>query len=84
MGTNHAILPDDAVVENCSPDSDKSVIADGAPMQHCLMADRDAISNRQGNTGIGMQDAAVLDVGAGTDCDWLGLVASDCGPEPHV
>ena len=64
-------------------DADEALVLDGAGVDHGHVADGDVGANREGETGVDVEDAAVLDVGAGADVDG-GQVGADDGVVPDA
>jgi hypothetical protein len=54
-----------------------------APVHDCLVADDAVIADYRWVTGVGVQHAAVLDVGPGSDTDGL-RIAAQHGPVPDA
>ena len=61
----------------------KGVRADGAAVQHHLVADRAVLADRERVAGIDMEDAAVLDIAAFADLDDV-VVGPQDGAEPDA
>ena len=69
------------MIEHDRLDADEAPVADRAAVQDDRVAHRDIVAERQGNTVIGMQDRAILHVGACPDHDRI-VVSSDHDVEP--
>jgi hypothetical protein len=69
-------------IEHHRLDADQRSLSDAAAVQHHHVADRDFRFEDQRDTGIRMQDRAVLDVRPRADDDRL-VVAADDAIEPH-
>src|SRR5712692_6928699 len=74
-GGYEAAAPDDGVVHDDGADADERSVADGAAVEHRLVADRDVFPELEGNARIGVQDRGVLDVGAFADGDGVAVAA---------
>ena len=61
--SDDTILSDTGVVEQHRVYSDKAVIAYRAPVEHGLVADRDASAYGRRNAGVRVDDYTVLDIG---------------------
>ena len=71
------MIQDDAV------DADQAAFADGAAVQHGMVADGDIATDREWRSGIGVQRRAILDVAALADRDQL-RVAPNHDIEPDA
>jgi len=83
MSTDEAVGADRRAIKHCAADANQRMIADSASMQHHPVANCYAVADTQWKSRVGMQDAAVLDVAAGTDLDKL-VIAADDGVEPDA
>src|SRR5690606_9993560 len=83
VGADDAVLTDLRAVEHHGVDADQAVFADAAAMQHDLVADGHAFADRQRKAHVGVQHAAILDVGVLTNVDKL-VVAAQHGVEPDA
>src|SRR5699024_11553508 len=83
VGANDAIAPDARAVEDDGLDADQAVVADGATMQHGLVAHSHASADARREAGIGMHHAAVLDIRACAD-EQVFDVAAQHGIEPDA
>ena len=70
-----AAFADLRAIEHNSANTDQGAIADGAAMQHDFVSDRHVIAYDQRLANIGVQHAAILDIGAPSDANGLGVSA---------
>jgi hypothetical protein len=92
-GRNHTAsrdecaCPDDAVGTNLSAieddglDPNEALILDGAAMDHGLVANRDTLTHCDGESGVGMQNRTILNVGLRTNLEQI-VVPPQNGVEP--
>ena len=80
---DQAVPADPRPVQNGRAHAHKGVRADGAAVQHHLVADRAVLADRQRVAGIDMEDAAVLDIAAFADLDDV-VVGPQDGAEPNA
>ena len=66
------------MVHDDRADADERSVADGAAVQHRLVADRDVLPECERNAGVDVQDRGVLDVGALAEGDDVVVAADDC------
>src|SRR6185436_3699280 len=83
MSADQAVLADPGMVEDRRFDAYQSALADGAPVQHDLMADGHVFFDGKAHASVGMQYAAVLDVRPFADRDEVVVPAHD-GVEPDA
>src|SRR5690606_16996616 len=85
VGRDQAALADHRAVEHSGSHPDEHVVADRAAVQDRVVAHRHPAADGQGEAGIGVQHAAVLDVGARPDGDLLQVAAQDRAvPDAHL
>src|SRR5579883_2567702 len=82
-GPHQGARPDTGAVEQDRAHADQGAIADKRGMQNDAMADGDALADRHRLSGIGMNDAVILDIGARADGDPF-IVAAQHRAEPDA
>ena len=83
MGADQTVAPDRAVIEHPRSHPDQRVVANGAAMQHGLMADGAIAPDGERRSHVGMQHAAILDVASFADQDEL-IVTAQHRAEPDA
>ena len=76
-------LADLRAIEHHGTNADQGIVANGATVQHHLMSHGHVLAHGQGLANIGVQHAAILDVGAAPDADGFGVAAQD-GAKPDA
>src|SRR4029450_3924062 len=80
-----ALPADDGLVVNDDADADQRAVADRAAVQHRPMADGDVAADRERNSGVDVQDGAILDVGVVANLDRVVVGAQHgAGPDGHA
>lgn len=74
---HNATFANFGAIEHDGPNADQGTITDSAPMQHHLMAYGHVVSYGQRFADVGVQHAAILNVGTAPDSDGLGVAAYD-------
>src|SRR5919106_1443022 len=80
LGADQAVFPHSRAVEHDGADADQRVVFDRAPVQHGEVADRHVRAYGQGKARVGVQDAAVLNVGAFAHGDQLVVATQHYAP----
>ena len=83
FGADQAVPADLGAVEHHRIDADQRAVAYGAAVDHRHMADGDMLTDHYGKARIGVENAAVLDVGAVADGDRL-IVAAQHRMPPNA
>ena len=82
-GSDDAVFPDDRPVEQDGAHADGAVVPYSAGVQDGAVADGDPFSDGAGLFGVGVQDAAVLDVAVCPDANGC-VVGPQHGVVPHA
>ena len=84
VSSNHAVLPDNRVIQDSSSYPNERVVVNRAAMQHGLVADRHTRPQREGHSLVRVKDSAILHIRSFPDGDRLLIVTSDDRPEPNA
>ena len=81
-GTDDTPSADYGIIEHDRADANKTIVLDFGAMDYSAMADGYPLADCAGNSGVGVQYRAVLDVGVFADGDAVGVGADYCcGPD---
>ena len=82
-GADNASAADHGVVEDNRADANQAIVLDFGAVDYGPVADGHSLANRAGDSGVGVQYRAVLDVGVFIDGDLVG-VGADYGGGPDA
>ena len=82
-GADNTPSADYRVIEDNRADADKTIVLDFGAVDYSAMADGYTVANRAGNSEVGVENGAVLDVGVFANINAVG-VGADYGGGPDA